>query len=148
MLSWLLPQRGNALSKAGGPFAAVFRLVVGVCLMSAGGLGNTDIVYWQALSPEDWQEPAGAVLAAMPHDDVGHKTVSDDVNITDITIGSDIGTDAESVFMQAARVCGLNPVYTRPFLLGRNCMVGPVNDPDSGSEECRILGFTFICIEE
>ncbi len=147
MLHWLRPQRGNPPASASGRIPVAIRLAMGVCLISAGGLGNADVVYWKSMSSEDRREPADVVLATMTQD-VGREMVSDDVNITDITIGSEIGTDAENVFMQAARACGLNPIYTRPFLLGQNCMVGPVNDPDSGSDECRILGFTFICIEE
>ena len=148
MSSWPRRQRGDALVAAGGGVSFADRLAIGVWLMLAGAFGNADVVFRQALSSEGRQEPVGATLATMTHEDVGTEKASDHVNITDITIGSDIGADPESVFMQAVRVCGLNPDYRRPFLLGRNCMVGPVNDPDSGSDECRVLGYTFICIEE
>lgn len=89
---------------AAGYVPVASRLAMGVCLMLAGGLGSADIVYWQALSTEGRQEPVGVALATMTHEDVGRETVSDDVNITGITIGSEIGIDSGNVFMQAARV--------------------------------------------
>ena len=103
MSSLLRPQRGDALVAAGGGVSFADRLAIGVCLMLVGAFGNADAVYRQALYSEGRQEPAGAELATMTHDDVGTEKVSDDVNITDITIGSDIGADPESVFMQAVR---------------------------------------------
>ncbi len=68
--------------------------------------------------------------------------------VTEVQIGADVDTAYSEVLALAARACAMNADYAVPFGFGRDCMVGPVNDPDSGSDECRIFGYTFICIGE
>ncbi len=68
--------------------------------------------------------------------------------VTEVQIGADVDTPHSEVLALAARACAMNADYGVPFGFGRDCMVGPVNDPDSGSVECRIFRYTFICIGE
>ena len=67
--------------------------------------------------------------------------------VVEMEIGADTDTPIAEVWALARRICGHNEVWTEPWAFGRTCMVGPVNREGSGSDECHVEAYTYICVE-